>query len=56
MLIIKNGLVYDAVSPEAKVQDILVDGAKIVAIGIGYEGTDYNEMNALRPHICEVSE
>ncbi len=88
MLIIKNGLVHDAISPEANVQDILVDGGKIIAMGadleipegtevldatgkevypgfveahghigldgygIGYEGTDYNEMNDITtPHL-----
>ena len=88
MLLIKNGLVHDAVSEEAKLQDILTDGGKIIAMGvklevpegaevvdasgkevypgfveahghigldgygIGYEGTDYNEMNDITtPHL-----
>ena len=33
MLLIKNGLVHDAVSPVASVRDILVDAGKIQAIG-----------------------
>lgn len=88
MLLIKNGLVHDAVTPEAMIKDILVDNGKIVAMGvdlevpedaeivdatgkevypgfveahghigldgygIGYEGTDYNEMNDIvTPHL-----
>lgn len=88
MLCIKNGLVHNAITPEAVVQDILVENGKIVAIGtnlaipedaevmdvtgkevypgfveahghigldgygIGYEGTDYNEMNDIAsPHL-----
>lgn len=80
MLLIKGGLVHDAVRPEAYVSDILVEDGKIKAMGkdlsapgaevvdasgllvfpgfidahshlgldgygIGYEGTDYNELN-----------
>ena len=88
MLCIKNGLVHDAIKPEALVQDILIEDGKILAIGknleipegteiidaagkevypgfveahghigldgygIGYEGTDYNEMNDIvTPHL-----
>ena len=88
MLCIKNGLVHNAIIPEAVVQDILVENGKIIAIGtnldipegaevmdvtgkevypgfveahghigldgygIGYEGTDYNEMNDIAsPHL-----
>lgn len=88
MLCIKNGLVHDAVKPEALVQDILIKDGKIFAMGanlevpegtgiidaagkevypgfveahghigldghgIGYEGTDYNEMNDIvTPHL-----
>lgn len=88
MLCIKNGLVHNAIVPEAAVQDILVENGKIIAIGnnldipegaevmdvtgkgvypgfveahghigldgygIGYEGTDYNEMNDIAsPHL-----
>ncbi len=81
MICIKNGNVHNAITPEAVVQDILVENGKIIAMGealeipadaevmdvagkevypgfveahghigldgygIGYEGTDYNEMN-----------
>lgn len=88
MLCIKNGFVHNAITPEAVVQDILVEKGKIVAMGtnleipegtdvmdvtgkevypgfveahghigldgygIGYEGTDYNEMNDIAsPHL-----
>lgn len=88
MLCIKNGLVHNAISPEAVVLDILVESGKIIAMGenldvpesaeimdvsgkevypgfveahghigldgygIGYEGTDYNEMNDIAsPHL-----
>ena len=40
MLLIKNGLVHDAVSPVASVRDILVANGKIVAMGLNLEGAE----------------
>jgi len=37
MIMIKNGLVHTAVTPEAKVQDILIENGKIAAIGTDFE-------------------
>ena len=89
-LLIKNGMVHDAIHPEAYAADILVEDGKIVAIaagleaegvetvdatglqvypgfveahchlgldgyGIGFEGSDYNEMNdILTPHLNAI--
>ncbi len=91
MLVIKNGLVHDALHREAYRADILTDGGKIAAIGpgleapsecevldasglqvwpgfvdahthigldgsgIGYEGSDYNELNDICcPHLRAI--
>ena len=37
MLLIKNGLVHDAISPEATIKDILVKDGKIAAIGVNLD-------------------